>query len=83
MVSSSDLAIILVIRDKKGIIDLISLINGKFRTPKILSLYKLIDWVEASKTYSSLIENKFEKLPLDNSKLESNARLSGFSPLRG
>ena len=42
-------------------------------------MYKLIDWVEANKTYSSLIENKLEKLPLDNSKLESNAWLSGFS----
>ena len=42
-------------------------------------MYKLIDWVNDSKTYSSLIENTLEKLPLDNSKLESNAWLSGFS----
>ena len=77
--SNSDSAIYLVIRNKKGIIDLISLVNGKFRTPKISSLYKLIDWVNDSRTYSSLIDNKLEKLPLDKSNLENNAWLSGFS----
>ena len=63
--------------NKVGIIDFISLVNGKFITPKIASLYRLIDRVNDSRTYSSLIENKFEKLPLDNTKLESNAWLSG------
>ena len=77
--SNSDSAIYLVIRNKKGIIDLISLVNGKFRTPKISSLYKLIDWFKDSRTYSFLIDNKLEKLPLDKSNLESNAWLSGFS----
>jgi LAGLIDADG endonuclease len=41
--TSSDSAIELVIRSKKGIIDLVSLINGKFRTPKIIKLNKLIN----------------------------------------
>ena len=77
--SNIESAVYLVIRNKVGIIDLISLVNGKFRTPKIASLYRLIDWVNDSRTYSSIIRNKFEKLPLDNSQLESNAWLSGFS----
>ena len=76
--SNVESAVLLVIRNKVGLIDLISLVNGKFRRPKIASLYRLIiDWVNDSRTYSSLIENKFEKLPLDNTKLESNAWLSG------
>ena len=75
--SNIESAVYLVIRNKVGIIDLISLVNGKFIRPKIARLYRLIDWVNDSRTYSSIIRNKFEKLPLDNTKLESNAWLSG------
>lgn len=42
------------------------------RTPKIESLYKLIDWLNNSKN------TKFLKKPLNDSPLTSNAWLSGF-----
>ncbi len=48
-------AINFVIRNKSGIIDLLSLINGKFRTPKISQLHLLIDWVNKNPRYRSLI----------------------------
>ena len=56
--SNSESAVYLVIRNKVGIIDLISLVNGKFRTPNIASLYRLIDRIKDSRTYSSIIGNK-------------------------
>ena len=49
-------------------------INGKFRTPKLEALHRLIHWLNE--------QNKFEKLdllPLDNSNLNLNAWLAGFS----
>ena len=76
--SNVESAVLLVIRNKPGLIDLISLVlHGKFRTPKIASLYRLIDWVNDSR--SSIIGTKIKKLSLDSSNLESNAWLSGFS----
>lgn len=51
---------------------LIKIINGKFRTPKIDQLYKLIDWM--NKNHSM----KIEKLPIDNSSLHDNSWLAGF-----
>jgi len=48
------------------LIEIINLINGKFRTPKIKYLYKAIDRI-------NLIHNtNIEKLPLDNSNIGSN-----------
>lgn len=65
-------AYILTINSYKGLILIVSLLNGNMRTPKIHSLYKLIDWLNNSKnTY-------FVKNPLDSSPLTSNAWLSGF-----
>lgn len=49
-------------------------INGKFRTPKLEALHRMIHWLNE--------HNKFEKLdllPLDNSNLNLNAWLAGFS----
>jgi hypothetical protein len=51
---------------------IINLINGKFRTPKIEQLYKLIDWI--NKNHNT----NFKKLPLDNSSLDNNSWLAGF-----
>ena len=49
------------------------------RTPKILKLYELIDWInlkiQNKGKYDSSLLNK---LPLDNSSLASNAWLPGF-----
>jgi len=77
--SQSDLAINLVIRNKLGIIDLLNLINGKFRTPKILRLHNLIDWVNNNPNYAKLNNSPLIKLPIDNSHINDNAWLSGFS----
>lgn len=63
-----------VISDIKGLIKVVSLINGNMRTPKIVQLYKLIDWI-STKGLSPVI---LKKLPLDNSPLNSNGWLSGF-----
>jgi hypothetical protein len=63
-------AYVFTINNYKGLIYTINLINGKMRTPKINSLYNLIDFYK---------EKLFiEKLPLDLSSLENNAWLSGF-----
>lgn len=60
------------ITNADAVINLINMINGKFRTPKITALHKAIDnlnkWRNAN----------ISKLPLDNSSLDSNAWLAGF-----
>ena len=58
--------------EKKTIFKIVTLINGKFRTPKIDQLHKLIDWL--NNKYSMAIS----KLPLDNSPLDENSWLTGF-----
>jgi hypothetical protein len=55
------------ISEKNKLIEVINLVNGKFRTPKIKYLYRAIDRI-------NMIHNtNIEKLPLDNSNIESNA----------
>lgn len=55
------------ITNADAVINLINLVNGKLRTPKVLVLYKAIDnlnkWRKA----------KIVKLPLDTSSLDYNA----------
>lgn len=59
------------------LIEMINLINGKFRTPKIKYLYRAIDHI-------NMIHNtNIKKLPLDNSNIESNAWLAGFADADG
>ena len=60
------------ISEKKTLIRIVNLINGKFRTPKIDQLFKLIDWL--NNKYSCNIS----KLPLDDSPLSQNSWLTGF-----
>ena len=57
---------------KKTLCKIIHLINGKFRTPKIDQLYKLIDWM--NKNHSMDIE----KLPLNLSPILNDSWLTGF-----
>jgi hypothetical protein len=64
---------VLTIKNYKGLIFLISMINGNMRTPKIDSLYELIDWINFK-----FKEINIPKKPLNNSPLDSNAWLSGF-----
>jgi hypothetical protein len=78
-VQESGNAVYLVIRSKIGILDLVSLINGKFRTPKIARLHALIDWINSKPSYSALTNGGLDKFPLDHSDLKDNAWLSGFS----
>lgn len=54
------------ISEKDKIIEVIKLINGKFRTPKIERLHKAIDRLNL------LYNINIEKLPLNNSNLSSN-----------
>jgi hypothetical protein len=61
---------------KKSLYKIIKLVNGKFRTPKVDQLYKLIDWM--NKNHISSNELKIIKLPIDNSNLISNNWLAGF-----
>lgn len=55
-----------------AVINLINLVNGKFRTPKIIALYKAIDNLNLWRNANLL------KLPLDDSSFDSNAWLAGF-----
>jgi len=65
------------ISETKKLIELINLINGKFRTPKIKYLYRAIDHINL------IHKTNIEKLPLDNSNIESNSWLAGFTDADG
>lgn len=73
-------AYVLTIKNYKGFKLLISMINGNMRTPKIYSLYKLIDWLNLKYKYKGI---NIPKKPLNHSSLDSNAWLSGFIEARG
>jgi hypothetical protein len=62
-----------------GIIELLNLINGKFRTPKISRLHNLIDWINNKPNYIKLNNSPLIKLPIDKSPINENAWLAGFS----
>ena len=68
-------AYIFTINNYEGLIFTINLINGNMRTPKIHSLYNLIDF------YQNKIN--IEKKPVNNSPIESNPWLSGFIEANG
>lgn len=57
---------------KQTLCKIIELINGKFRTPKIDQLYKLIDWMNKKHSMDII------KLPLNDSPLLNDSWLSGF-----
>ncbi len=63
------------INSGKGLVRVISLLNGKMKTGKILKLYQLIDWVHQNMKPKNLV---FLKLPINSEPLEQNAWLSGF-----
>ena len=70
-------AVRLVIRSKENILILISLINGKFRTPKIEKIHKLINYV--NKNWLKSKEKFISLKSLDTSSLNDNSWLAGFS----
>jgi len=59
------------------LIDIINLINGKFRTPKVKYLHRAIVHLNAAHN------TNIEKLPLDISNMESSAWLAGFTHADG
>jgi len=59
------------------LIEIVNLINGKFRTPKIKYLHRAIEQINLKHGAN------IEKLPLDNSKISSNAWLAGFTDADG
>lgn len=69
-------AYVLTINDYYGLLELLYLINGKFRTSKIERLNLLIDWY--NKDGHHLLKNKISKYSLDISPLFNNAWLSGL-----
>ncbi len=66
-------AYILTINNLEGIILIVNLINGKFRTPKIHSFWNLIDWLNNKNIKLNII-----KKSLNNSSLLDNSWFSGF-----
>lgn len=66
-------AYVLTINNYNELILLISMLNGNMRTPKIYSLYDLIDWFNFNFKEINITKN-----PLNNSSLDSNSWLSGF-----
>lgn len=69
---NSDNACVIVISSVVGLKKIISLINGKLRTPKIGQLEALINWLNKNHNANILL------LPLCDSPLLSDAWLSGF-----
>jgi len=65
------------INEKNKLIEIIKLINGKFRTPKIKFLHKAIDRINL------IHRTNINKLPLDSSDLETNAWLAGMTDADG
>lgn len=65
-------ACVLVISHIKGLKNIIEYINGELRTPKIIQLYNLIDWINI-KHSSNII-----KLPLKKENLNKDSWLAGF-----
>jgi hypothetical protein len=65
-------ACVLTISPLNGLINVIHLLNGNMRTPKIHQLYSLIDWVNTNHN------TNFQKLPLNNNPLISDSWLAGF-----
>jgi LAGLIDADG endonuclease len=61
-------AYVYTINNIEGLLLLIRLLNGKFRTPKIYSLWKLIDWFN-----DKYKESYIPKLSLDQSSIFSNS----------
>lgn len=65
------------ISDLSTLLKLINLVNGKFRIPKIIYLYKAIDYLNLKYNLN------INKLPLDKSNIKSNAWLAGMTDSDG
>lgn len=63
----------LIVADKQRIIRLTELMNGSLRTNKIITFHKLIDRLNSNNSLNIL------KLPINDSTLDNNAWLVGFT----
>lgn len=61
------------IQRKEDVINIISLINGYMRTPKVEALHRAIAW------YNNFDNRSINCLPIDNSPIDLNSWLAGFS----
>ena len=69
-------AYVLYINDQKAILNLVHLFNGNMRTPKIYSLYNLIDWLNNKNWHLNL--NKLPLKSIEPDKFSEDAWLSGM-----
>jgi hypothetical protein len=65
--------IVLSIQSLAAVYAFALLVNGKFITPKVEALHRLIVWLNASGKFPFI-----EALPIDNSSLQTNAWLTGL-----
>jgi hypothetical protein len=89
--------VVLYIGNYPGLLKLVTLINGKFRTPKLEALHRLIDFLNAKKAQAKSSEtsefyryqrnlgdtSELVKYGLDLSPLFHNAWLAGFTDADG
>lgn len=71
-------AIILTIGNRKGLIKIVNILNGKLKTPKLYKFNLLIDWIN----YLNL-GVYIHKYEIDNSNILNNAWFSGFTEADG
>jgi hypothetical protein len=64
------------IQKLSDVIKIINIINGYMRTPKIEALHRAIDWLN---NYNTASAGNINKLNLDQSPIDSNAWLAGFT----
>jgi len=67
-----DNACVLTVSPVKGLKKIIEYINGELRTPKIIQLYNLIDWVNKNHSSSTV------KLPLRKDNISKDSWFAGF-----
>lgn len=79
--------LVLFIGDYDGLYKIVTLINGKFRTPKLEALHKLITWLNYKRilypSYKGRGYSELEKYGLDLTPIFENAWLSGFTDADG
>jgi len=72
-------SLVFYVGDYDGLYKMVTLINGKFRTPKLEALHKLIDWLNSKRISSPLRMEKYSELVkegLDLSPILENAWLA-------
>lgn len=77
------------IQDLQGVFKIINIINGYMRTPKIEALHRAINWFNEyiqtpnskllANNITSGLNSNINLLPLDESPIDSNSWLAGFS----